>query len=203
MPESPRYVYLDIETVPADPEGPDADSLHILRARMVALAVVSWCSPEPDDTEPAVLVVDPEQSPEDGERWILECLRGYLADVGITRQNPGIIVGHNVIAFDIPRLWIRALRYRHPLQAWFPPNVPAWKQDRVVDTLRLVDGGNRENAVKLTDVARYLGIPVEEDPGPGANVRAWWKAGRLDTIAAHVRSDVITCRAVHRRLLGA
>jgi predicted PolB exonuclease-like 3'-5' exonuclease len=128
---------------------------------------------------------------ERGERKMLAELDAILA-----QYTPDTIVGHNVVAFDLPRLHIAAARTLPSLAR----RLADYRGHRhaVVDTMRLAMGMER---CRLGDLALALGL--EGKSGDGSQVWDLWLAGCRDEIAAYCLQDVEVTRAVYRALVGA
>jgi predicted PolB exonuclease-like 3'-5' exonuclease len=118
-------------------------------------------------------------------------------DVLIEQYTPDLIVGHNVIGFDLPRLHIAAARHAVTSLA---RRLAEYRGHRhaVVDTMRLAMGVER---CRLGDLATALGL--EGKSGDGSQVYELWVEGRQDAIAAYCLQDVEVTRAVYRALVGA
>jgi hypothetical protein len=186
------HVFIDIETVPRAFEGPDEDALHITRSRIVCLCAAY------NNEAPVGFAVDPTEDPDEGELQILNWFQGYLGAAGVL-SAPVVLVGHNILSFDLPRLWLRARRERHVLGSWLPnPATPPWKESRVIDTKRML---GPTNPARQYDLARFFGVSLAADPGEGSNVRSWWRVGDTASILAHCLSDIAVNRAVFERLV--
>ena len=128
---------------------------------------------------------------EHGERKMLAEL-----DAILEQYAPDTIVGHNVAAFDLPRLHIAAARTLPSLAR----RLADYRGHRhaVVDTMRLAMGMER---CRLGDLALALGL--EGKSGDGSQVYELWVEGRKDVLAAYCLQDVEVTRAVYRALVGA
>lgn len=106
------------------------------------------------------------------------------------------LVGHNLIGFDLPFLWRRAVirSVRPPL--WWPRTPKPWS-DHVADTM-LMWAGDR-GTIGMDRLARALGMAGKS--GNGADVWPMVQAGRMDEVAAYCADDVRLTRAIHLRLI--
>jgi hypothetical protein len=142
------------------------------------------------DGEPRVYAV--EDLSRDAERTMLECFFTTLEEAGFVT-----LVGHNIIGFDIPFLWKRAmvLGVKPPFN--FPRNPKPWSE-LIEDTMLLWDGQQRAGG-SMDRICRLLGIPGK-DGMSGADVWPAVQEGRLLDVAAYCKGDVIRTRAMHRRM---
>jgi len=153
-------------------------------ARICAIGVIVEVGH--DVQERIVIMLD-----EHGERKML----GEL-DAIMQQYAPDTIVGHNVVAFDLPRLHIAAARTMPSLAR----RLSEYRGHRhaVVDTMRLAMGLER---CRLGDLATALGLDGKS--GDGSQVYELWVEGRKDVLAAYCLQDVEVTRAVYRALVGA
>jgi len=132
------------------------------------------------------------------ERDLLTRFHAYLGDAW--RENSGhlrpVIVGHNIVNFDIRFIYHRSiiLGIRPPI--WFPANARPW-DDGVYDTMTQWAGhGNR---ISLDDLAKALGIEGK-DGMDGSMVYDMWAAGKMNEIADYCKSDVEITRRIFKRM---
>jgi DNA polymerase elongation subunit (family B) len=153
-------------------------------ARICAIGVIVEIGH--DVQERIVIMLD-----EHGERKMLGELDAIFA-----QYAPDTIVGHNVVAFDLPRLHIAAARTLPSLAR----RLSEYRGHRhaVQDTMRLAMGAER---CRLGDLATALGL--EGKSGDGSQVYELWVEGRKDVLAAYCLQDVEVTRAVYRALVGA
>lgn len=208
-------LYLDIETIPADWNDEQIDahakasvpgnyskpesiakwieenrieqwSRTALDWRHARICAIGWVVEVGHDVRERVCV----KLDEHGERKMLAELCGV-----IDMYDPEIIVGHNIVGFDLPRLHIAAARSYQPLAR----RIAEYRGARhaVQDTMRLAMGAER---CKLADLAAALGL--EGKSGDGSQVHDLWLAGRKDEIAAYCLQDVEVTRSVYWSLMG-
>jgi len=124
-------------------------------------------------------------------------------------NRPGaFLVGHNVEAFDIIVLAMKALRLRHRAAAvlWGHLAAKPWER-RIHDTLSATSYrttfGKRE-VMNLDTLCELLGLPGPK-PGSidGSQVYDAWKAGDLNAITEHVLDDVYRERGAYLALCDA
>jgi predicted PolB exonuclease-like 3'-5' exonuclease len=107
-----------------------------------------------------------------------------------------VLIGHNVVGFDIPFVWKRAIVRSVKPPLWFPRNPKPWAES-VFDTMTAW-AGDRDR-ISMDKLCRILGIPGKGDIS-GADVWPMVQAGRLNEVAAYCRDDVQRTKAIHDRL---
>ena len=107
------------------------------------------------------------------------------------------LVGHNIIGFDIPFLWKRAmvLNVKPPFN--FPRNPKPWSE-LICDTMTLWDSQQRAGG-SMYRICRLMGLPAKVGIS-GADVWPAIERGDFDSVAAHCRDDVERTRAMHLRM---
>lgn len=108
-----------------------------------------------------------------------------------------VIVGHNVVAFDLPFIFKRAIINSVRLPLWWPRNPKPWSE-AVFDTMTQWAGDR--NRIGLDRLCRALDLPGKGDGPTGADIWPMAQAERYDEIAAYCRQDVERVRAVHKRM---
>lgn len=148
------------------------------------------------DAEPTV-----SYSEECAPRPILDHLDAAIR--GAMRESHGAmpkLVGHFLLGFDLPRLYLLACRERHPVAALLP-----WEKwsKRLVCTKELASGPDpRALTAKLSDLATYLGLGAKGEGLDGSEVWPAYQRGEHQRIADYCAQDVRLCRDVHRALTG-
>ena len=174
-----RLVIVDIETVslnPADPKG----ALDGLTGRIVCIG----------------LLID------DGERITETALTDQDEGLLLRRfwqiLQPGdILVGHNVLEFDLPfirqRSWILGITPSREIDC------RRYYTHDVVDTMAVWTNWGYKKGVKLEDLGVVLGCGQKN--GHGTNVGVWWAARDVDSIAKYCLNDVRVTYRVFLRLM--
>lgn len=128
----------------------------------------------------------------DAERAMLQDFFCALTDAG-----PCQLIGHNIIGFDIPFIWKRAmiLGVKPPFN--FPRAPKPWSE-HVCDTMLLWDA-NQRAGVGMDRICRLMGIPGKGDFG-GADVWPAVERGEYQRVADYCRDDVSRTRAMHKRM---
>jgi len=106
-------------------------------------------------------------------------------------------IGHNIIGFDLPFLWKRAMVLGVKPPTIFPRNPKPWSE-LVQDTMLLWDGQQRAGG-SMDRICRLMGIPGKQGMS-GADVWPMVQAGRLDEVVEYCRADVERTRAMYKRM---
>jgi len=116
--------------------------------------------------------------------------------IGSSGTRP-CFIGHNVVGFDFPFVWKRAIVHgiRPPL--WFPRNPKPWGET-VIDTMTLWDSTQRAGG-SMDKLCRVLGIPGKGDIS-GADVWPMVEAGDIDAVAEYCKADVQRTREMFKRM---
>jgi predicted PolB exonuclease-like 3'-5' exonuclease len=129
------------------------------------------------------------------ERSLIEDFFTTLGEAGRVQ-----LVGHNIIGFDLPFLWKRAMVLGIKPPSNFPRNPKPWG-DEVADTMLLWDGQQRAGG-SMDRICRLMGIPGKGDMD-GSKVWPAVRDGRIAEVAEYCRQDVARTRAMHRRMIFA
>ena len=114
-----------------------------------------------------------------------------------TSGRPPTLVGHNIVGFDLPFLWKRAVVLGVKPPFWWPRDVRPWS-DQVFDTMtRFAGNGNR---ISLDRLCRVLDLEGKGDGPTGADVWPMVQAGQWSDIARYCGDDVERTRAVFKRM---
>jgi hypothetical protein len=112
-----------------------------------------------------------------------------------------------VAGFDLTWLWLRALKFDHPLAQWIPtsrPGVSPWQSiaPRIYDVLDEAKGPafRSPKRKRLSALARWMGIDVADYSG--ADVYGSWLAGDREAVREHCEEDVRVARQIALRLDG-
>lgn len=132
------------------------------------------------------------------EKLTLEAVLAEMAEVSENWQRP-VIVGHNVVSFDIRFLWQRAIVLGIKMPGWFPRDPKPWDSD-VFDTMTAFAGSR--NMIGMDRLCQALGLTGKDDID-GSMVAQLWADGEHDRIAEYCRADVERTRQIHRRMMVA
>lgn len=109
-----------------------------------------------------------------------------------------VLVGHNVIGFDLPFIWKRCMVLGIKPPSWFPRNPSKYSSEMVRDTMLLWDQEQRSGG-SMDRICRLMGIPGKGDIS-GADVWPMVKAGDIEAVAEYCRGDVERTRAMFKRM---
>ena len=125
-----------------------------------------------------------------------EVLMNFFSD--LTDIGRGVLVGHNIIGFDLPFLWKRCMVLGIKPPAWFPRNPSKYSSEMVRDTMLLWDQDQRAGG-SMDRLCKLLGIPGKGDMS-GADVWPMVAAGDIDGVAEYCRADVHRTRRMFKRM---
>jgi predicted PolB exonuclease-like 3'-5' exonuclease len=123
------------------------------------------------------------------QKEILETVYKILGDTG---KKP---CGHNVIAFDIPTMRIKALEENIDLSS-IPSKIndvqtkPWLLADEIIDTMNILKGTAFQN-ISLQGLCLLTGIGTPKDDISGADVSRVYYEGGIERIAEYCNNDVI------------
>ena len=123
-------------------------------------------------------------------------LSAFFAELG--RIGQCVLVGHNVIGFDLPFLWKRCMVLGVKPPFWFPRNPSKYSSEKVRDTMLLWDQEQRAGG-SMDRLCKLLGIPGKGDIS-GADVWPMVKAGDIEGVADYCRGDVERTRSMFKRM---
>lgn len=125
-----------------------------------------------------------------------EMLDGFWRFASRTLTDGGVLVGFNVLHFDLPVLLRRSLY----LGVSTPRlSIDKYRHDRVVDIAEVLSFGRRELMRSLAFYAKRFGIP-HDDTVTGADIAGRVADGRWDSVANHCADDVETTKALALRI---
>lgn len=210
------YLYIDIETVPCEDEALKAEIAAGIQPPgnyKKAETIAEWERAE----KPKLIEEAVQRSGLDGGfgrilcvGWALDddtvkvafdndegnLLRVVMDEIGDALHRAPTVVGHNVAGFDLRFLWQRCVvNGVFPRGLMFAMNAKPW--DKCINDTMLM--WHPQNKVSLIKLCKILGVQ-KDDPVDGSQVYALLKAGEVDKILAHCRSDVEAVREVHRKL---
>jgi hypothetical protein len=118
----------------------------------------------------------------------------------ILRPYDSLVVGHNVIQFDL-----RFLMHRYMIRGIKPHTVirraaqaKPWDGEKVFDTMvRWAGAGNR---VSLDKLCKAFSIPSPKGDIDGSKVMDYVRDGRMAEVAAYCGKDVEATRQIYKRM---
>lgn len=218
------YLYLDIETIPAQSENARqrvAANVKPPAAMKKADTIAAWEKEQKpaaveeaiaktsfsgalghiccigfafDDDEPQT-VSWPLQHQSEAE--CLHYLTTFISSGNDFRVPT--IVGHNVTAFDIRFIWQRAMVLGVAMPSWFPRNPKPWGTE-VYDTMTAFAGAR--DTISMDNLAIALGLEGKGDID-GSMVAQMWSDGKHQEIVDYCKQDVARTRAIHRMMIRA
>lgn len=147
------------------------------------------------DDEPVQAIVVRDLSPQ-AERDALVEFWQRMSKLHNSAGQVPVVVGHNVLGFDIPFLRRRSIVHRARPAFWWPRSPKPWS-DGVYDTM-LQWAADRDR-ISLHRLSRILGMGGKEGM-TGADVWPAIQDGRIDDVAEYCRRDVEMTRDVWRRM---
>ena len=150
------------------------------------VCVIGWAV---DDGEPVSL----QSADISTERTMLAAFFDALRDIGPGQK----LVGHNIIGFDIPFLWKRAMVLGVKPSFTFPRNPKPWGES-VADTMLMWDATQRAGG-SMDRICRLMGIPGKGDMD-GSKVWPMVRDGEIDAVADYCRGDVSRTREMFKRM---
>lgn len=145
------------------------------------------------DDGPALSYVLTDYTSREEEACVLGAFFNELAKVG-----RAVFIGHNIIGFDLPFLWKRAMVLGIKPPAYLPRNPSKYRSEFVQDTMMLWDQEQRAGG-SMDRICRLLGIPGKGDIS-GADVWSMVRDGRIAEVAEYCRGDVDRTRAMFKRM---
>lgn len=206
-----KTLYLDIETIPADPSFKDEirSGLALTRSKKRELAQrgqpITEGEVEAIYRETAlsgefgrILCIGCRLDPQDAEARILSgdepsILRAFWA----LAAQADLFVGHNVLYFDLRYIYKRSVIHRVKPSKELP--FVRYRNEPVFDTMMAWNRWSGE-LISLDRLAKALGLPSSKQDLSGEKVFDAYLAGELERIHHYCKSDVELTRLVHRRL---
>lgn len=115
------------------------------------------------------------------------------------RENGFIIIGHNIIAFDLPFLIRRSLIQGVKVPDWILNDLNQYRPNVIKDTLRYWQFGDRRYYESLENICGAFGIRVKDSPVTGATFYEWWAKDKAVAIEYN-KQDVLAMRELANRM---
>jgi hypothetical protein len=106
-------------------------------------------------------------------------------------------VGHNLVAFDLPFIWKRAMVLGVKPPFHLPRDPKPWA-DNVFDTMTQWAGAR--DRISMERLCRILGIPGKGEMD-GSKVWDYVRTGRIAEVGTYCCGDIERTRAMHRRMV--
>src|SRR5712692_5787158 len=137
---------------------------------------------------------------EGNEQDEAQALKGFLALMSDFDPECDLVVGHNIIGFDLPFIFQRCLANNITVKPFV--DLSEFHVHAVFDTMRGWWLGGR-NRVGLDDVAWALGLESSKTSEvEGSKVFDLYQAGRLAEIREYNLNDVRVTRKVYERMIA-
>jgi hypothetical protein len=134
------------------------------------------------------------------EQGEAQALQGFLALMEDFDPECDLLVGHNIISFDLPFIFQRCLANNIAVKPFI--DLSEFNVQGVYDTMRGWWLGSR-NRVALDDIAWALGIESSKTSEvEGSRVFELYQAGRLAEIREYNLNDVRVTRKVYERMVA-
>lgn len=219
------YLYLDIETIPAQTEAAKervASTVKPPAQMKKADTIATWEKEQkPAAVEEAIaktsfdggmghvccigFAINDGHIHSESVKTLLEerqAIEAFIEVVEISRQNGWEtiqIVGHFVAGFDLRFLTQRAIVLGVRLPDWWPRDPKPWSNE-VFDTM--VAWAGAKGSISLDALCFSLGLEGKGDVD-GSMVAQMWADGKHDEIGSYCRDDVARVRRVHQKMLAA
>lgn len=120
-------------------------------------------------------------------------LRGFWNLIGSIREGKDLLIGHNILDFDLPFLYKRSIINRVK-----PPSISfrRYQKNPVYDTMW--EWSLWAHRISLNDVAEAIGVKSSKDGDiNGSQIYDYYQAGRHEEIALYCMRDVECTREVY------
>lgn len=130
-----------------------------------------------------------------------EALKGFLELMGDFQPECDVVVGHNIISFDLPFIFQRCVANNISVKPFI--DLSEFRVQGVYDTMRAWWLGDRRSRVGLDDMAWALGFESSKTADvEGSRVFDLYQAGKLAAIREYNLNDVRLTRKVYERLMA-
>lgn len=133
---------------------------------------------------------------DDENKVLADFIASVMADLTYLRHIRPMIVGHNVLNFDVRFIWQRAIILGIKMPHWFPRDPKPWGRE-VFDTMTAFAG--QRGSISLAKLSDAMGLEGKNDID-GSKVAKLWAAGQHDKVATYCCGDVELTRQIHKRM---
>jgi hypothetical protein len=138
---------------------------------------------------------------EGNEQPEAQALKDFLALMADFDPACDLLVGHNLISFDLPFIFQRCLAKNIAVKPFI--DLSEFHVQGVFDTMRAWWLGDRRSRVSLDDIAWALGIESSKTSEvEGSRVFDLYEAGKLAEIREYNLNDVRVTRKVYERIVA-
>lgn len=107
------------------------------------------------------------------------------------------LIGHNIKGFDLPILFLRAVKYS--LDILHRVLVDARKN--LIDTMEMSSFYKYNTFISLDNICNFFNIPTPKNKIDGSKVYEYYIEGKIQEIAHYCNGDVEACRTVYNMLI--
>lgn len=128
-------------------------------------------------------------------------LRGFWKLLADFRPQRDLLIGHNILDFDLPFIYQRS--WVNGIEPSIGLCFARYRSRPIYDTMREWAKWNQKRCVSLGDLATVLRLDAAKPDGmSGERVYEAFHAGEHEQIAAYCLQDVAIVRAIYRRMSG-
>jgi len=195
-----RKLFLDIETIPASDESrATLEKLHAKKNKGLEDFDEYFAKTSFDGAFGRIICIG--YAVDDDETDVLynagdekETLRQFWE----LAKSSDMFIGHNVLDFDLRFIYQRSIV--NGVRPSLDLNFARYRNFPIFDTMKEW-GKWGQNNVGLEHLALALGIPTPKDGIDGSQVWDFFKAGKVQDILDYCKRDVVTTRAVFKRMV--
>jgi len=128
-------------------------------------------------------------------------LRGFWKLLADFRPHRDLLIGHNILDFDLPFIYQRS--WVNGIEPSVTPCFARYRSQPIYDTMREWAKWNQKRCISLCDLAKALRLDAAKLDGmSGDRVYEAFYSGEHERIAAYCLQDVAVVRAIYRRIGG-
>ena len=170
----------------------DRAALSPLTGRVLA---VGWWNPDMPDSDAATIL---EGSESVSEKEVIE---HFLSLADAVLSDGGLLVGHNIIGFDLPFLLRRGLKYGIRLPKTITNALAQYRPASLIDTMREWQFGNRaEGFVKLDQLAAFFGTRRKNGDGADFHKKFFGAPEERHEALEYLNNDVMMTVEVAQKM---
>lgn len=199
------YIVVDIETIPADDMADDLKPQCALGNLVDPVKIAAKKEEWEEDGQvkrmslsPAMNKIVSLQMWSDGFYGCMETEEDMLKEFWTAVSCYNIVVGYNLINFDLPTILMRSMLLGIKPSRELP--LRKYSREPLFDVMQELAFWNPENWKGLDWWAKRLGVGATI--GSGADIYKLWKEGKQEEIDTHCRRDVELTRDIYERIRG-
>lgn len=129
-------------------------------------------------------------------------LRGFWKLLAEFRPSMDLLIGHNILDFDLPFIYQRS--WVHNIKPSVELCFARYRSRPIYDTMREWAKWNQKHYISLNDLARTLQLEIAKPDGmDGGKVYDAYQRDEHELVADYCLQDVEVARAVYQRLSNA